>query len=413
MNNFFRKEVYETQQKKWLGPVRLAAPLGVWPFAIMATMLVLGGISIFIWGKHTKILHASGQIISNQGVAALRASGEGTIKKIYVKDGSLVEKGAALIEVDKEKNSAEYGKTSEAIKSSQYEKMDQLVSDARNIDRSCAEQANKLQTKIAILSTQSDRIASERGMMADQVKIDENMLSRFESISGEGYVSQLQVAEQRSQLIRSRTDITDLDVRASQLRESLLDARSDLRQLPIKCETLLGENDQKIQELKQQMYETAFDQAVILRAPRAGTIANLTAKVGEPLVDAEHLADIEPADLSLEVELWLPRGGIGFVRKGQMVELHFDAYPEQHYGKQWGTVQDISRTPLAPNDFQKLTGLHVDTMMYRILVSLTSDKKTASLNLAPGETVAGNIVIGEESIFGLIRPDSLSNTAHL
>lgn len=398
MTKFLREEVYRAKAERWLGPVRLAAPLGLWFFAILGAAVILGFLTLLLMGRHKKILWANGQVVPVFGIAASRSPEAGWTKHIFVADGDYVQPGDKLIEIDTDKSSADYGATGARMHTMQEAQLSELSGSSQLAKRNCDYKLVALQAKLTVLVAQREKLNVERGMFKRQVRVDEGVLNRFQALVNEGYVSQLQISEQLNQLLRAKIDMADLDLRKSQLEASILDIRYEIAQAPIQCQMYINDFSQRERELEAQMAENATHKGVILRATQAGLVRNITTQVGAVVTVNEHLLDIVPRSEVFTVDLWLPAGGVGLVREGQSVRLSFNAYPDQRYGQHHGVVKAIAETPLAPADFEKLTGLSSNNLMYRVSVELGPD--SISRYLVAGEPVRGGITVANEPLFG-------------
>lgn len=65
----------------------------------------------------------------------------------------------------------------------------------------------------------------------------------------------------------------------------------------------------------------------MLRAPIAGRVTALTARVGQPPSPQSQLMAIAPIGAKLRAELAVPSAAISFVKPGQEVRLTIDAFP--------------------------------------------------------------------------------------
>jgi hemolysin D len=88
-----------------------------------------------------------------------------------------------------------------------------------------------------------------------------------------------------------------------------------------------------------------------LRAPVDGTVQQLTVHtIGGVVTPAEHLMVIVPKESKLEIEVDLANKDVGFVHKGQEVEIKVEAFTFTRYGLLHGTVTSVSQDAVAPQD---------------------------------------------------------------
>jgi HlyD family secretion protein len=87
-------------------------------------------------------------------------------------------------------------------------------------------------------------------------------------------------------------------------------------------------------------------QTYMLRAPISG-ILNYTRPLlpGEVAPAATSICSITPRHSRYMATFYIPQQGIGMVDTGQIVHLHFAAYPVQQFGRLEGTLHYIARLP--------------------------------------------------------------------
>ena len=94
----------------------------------------------------------------------------------------------------------------------------------------------------------------------------------------------------------------------------------------------------------------------------------LQASVGARADPRRLLAQIIPGNTPLQAELFIPPRAIGFVKPGQDVRIHYDAFPYQQFGSYHGRILSVSQTLVTPQD---ATGpLALSGPAYRAVVKL-------------------------------------------
>ena len=102
-------------------------------------------------------------------------------------------------------------------------------------------------------------------------------------------------------------------------------------------------------QVAQQAASTAASRSYVLRAPVAGRVTALTARLGQGVSPQSQLMAIVPSGARLTAELAVPSAAMGFVKPGQEVRLALDAFPYQRFGTVKGRVRTVpSSTINAP-----------------------------------------------------------------
>jgi membrane fusion protein len=93
--------------------------------------------------------------------------------------------------------------------------------------------------------------------------------------------------------------------------------------------------------LSQQEIQQLAEHRIEIRAPVSGHIGSLAIHRGTSLAAGERMLTLVPRDSRLVAELAIPSHAMGFVSKGQAINLHIDAYPYQKFGVRHGRVLDF------------------------------------------------------------------------
>jgi membrane fusion protein len=153
-------------------------------------------------------------------------------------------------------------------------------------------------------------------------------------------------------------------------------------------------------ELDGRLAETAGRHAYLVRAPVAGRISALQARIGLAADPAIPLLAIVPTGDELTAELMVPARAIGFVEPGQAVRLAYEAFPYQRYGLHAGRVTTVSHNLLRPAEL--VSPVSTSEPSYRVTVAL--DRQTVeafgrSFPLGADMTLKADIVFDRRSLF--------------
>jgi len=188
--------------------------------------------------------------------------------------------------------------------------------------------------------------------------------------------------QQMNQMLQSRSNRASAREEAQRSFE-LLNARSAEREAQLLA---------RLQELDQNITANERLRAYVLRSPVAGTVSNLSVRVGATLSPETPVAAIIPEGSELEVELLVPSQAIGFVAEGQEVRLAIDTFPYERFGTVAGTIIDVARTASPTGD---------GALTYPVRVSLAQDYVTAfgqEQPLVSGMTLTARIVTRDQTL---------------
>jgi membrane fusion protein len=112
------------------------------------------------------------------------------------------------------------------------------------------------------------------------------------------------------------------------------------------------------------------------------------------------LLTVVPLGGGVEIVLLLPSRSIGFVREGQKVSVRYQAYPHEHYGRHLGTVREISRIAVPPQEVAQ--HIRVDEPVYTVRVKLPDDHmlyQGKKLMITPGMVVEADVELDRLKIY--------------
>ena len=394
----FRAEVTEARRQRLAGTVVAAVP----PSARIFTTIALAVAAIIgltlVFGRYASTANVRGIVAYDTGIARVSASAPGEVALIHVAAGARVAAGAPLITI-----STAQGPSGLSLQ------LAELDTQIREVDRQTAVAVQSgstgsqaLRQERAGLAETASSLIRQKSIVASQIEITEAMLARSARLAKAGAGSQRQVDEARASLLSRRSE-------GEALTERLSDTRSKIAALGIQ----LGQQGldavksrsqllaQRAMLVAQRADVTRADR-IVIAAPVAGDVSDITTEIGQRIVPEKSLLTIVPRGSAVETWLYAPSSAIGFARPGQRVRLRFDAYPYQKYGVGRGTVVAISRVAIDPANVD--AAIRPTEPVFRVRVRIDS---MGSLNvgrdaLRPGMTLAADLAMESRPLWALI-----------
>ena len=219
----------------------------------------------------------------------------------------------------------------------------------------------------------------------------ERELGMAETMSGKGLMSDVEV-------MRLRRQVNDM---AMQTQERINRFRQDASAELVRVQTeltMLGE---------QQVVRDDILKRTVLVSPVRGLVKNIRANtLGGVISPGAPVMEIVPVGEQVLVELRIKPADIGFVKRGQPVEIKLSAYDYSVYGSLRGQVDTLS--PDALGDTERSPGAGGDSTWYRALVKADPSTLKAGgkpLTVLPGMVGTAEIRVGFRSVLSfLLRP---------
>lgn len=396
-NRLFRKEVIDAQMAPTLGTVRLATPVShqIWTLAALA---IAAGIVVWLCvGQYTRREHASGILVPQAGLLTVTAGSTGTVTKIDVAEGSVVHAGEALLTIADQRSSAAMGDTSAVISDRLNQQQVRLRDDLTNTRHLADEQAQDLRMQQRMLRDQTRQTEAQLTIEQRQVEDLSALLHRLQGLGTKGYVSALDVQQQRTQEEEAEGQVKSLARQRSESQQQLASVSDQLAQLPLTMAGKLNDTGRQIAQNDQSLAQNEANRATVLHAPETGVVSSILIKAGQAVTTGESLLVVMPQGSPLQAQLLVPSRAVGFMHVGTAVALHYQAFPYEKFGVQHGTVASISRNALTPSEITTLLGQQPPTeALYQVQVRLTSQTVEAygkPQSLKPGMALDADLLL--------------------
>lgn len=314
----------------------------------------------------------------------------GRVVRILVENGSRVNVGDALVELDPTETGAdrealardvaaleaEIARRRVAIEAAQTQKPEpadirfppSTVEVLRSREtgllkaeiRSLVSSLESLRAQLAERQAQQDRLSGSVKAREKLVAVLHERVDMREKLNAKQYGSRAAVIDA----------LQERDKEAALLateRGQVLEAAAAIRSLQSKLvetvSSFVTEQTQKLAEAERKLDRTLQDlvkartknERTLLRAPIAGTVQQLTlTTVGQVVTSGQSVLTIVPFEGNLEIEALVLNQDIGFVEPGQPVVVKVESFPFTRYGTLDGTVVKVSRDAV---DEKEATGL--------------------------------------------------------
>lgn len=413
----FRPEVLEARAPATMGAIRLATPLShsLWAALGVAFATCLAG--WLMLGHYTRRERVTGNLTPQAGIITVSARALGSISHVNAKEGGVVRAGDALATFSGERSSATLGDAGANISAQLRQQYARLQTDIDGAQKLAEVQAHDLRAQENALGRQLAQVDAQIAIERRQVADLSALLKRFEGLGSKGYVSAIEVQQQRSQHADAEQQVNALTRQRVELQQQRDSVLHQLDELPLTAAEKLDELDRQSAQVNQSLAQNEVDRASVLRAPSDGEVSAVLVKPGQTVTPGQAVVSLVPRGSVLEAQLWVPSRSIGFVHIGTTVVLRYEAFPYQKFGAQRGTVVAVSRSALTPVEIGAVRGSSVaQDALYRVDVALSSQQIAVFGRLEalkPGMTVEADLLLDNrrmiewflEPLYGLRRRD--------
>jgi membrane fusion protein len=400
----FRMEVIDASRDRLAGTVVAAVPPSSRLYAQLVVIVAAVIVAILTFGSYASSAQVRGIVAYDAGIARVYPSTPADIRRIHVRDGQVVAAGTPLVTL-----SIAQGRDGVASQLSQLGNQD--VELGRQIDLAGqigSAEARDLAQQRRSLTAAIQSLERQRTIASGQISLAESATQRAIRLSREGAGTQRQVEDNRSTLLARRAEVEAISERLIAQREALRNAEAQIAQRALETDRTRSVLQAQRAALAEQRAELVRTDQLVLTAPIAGEVGDVSVEVGQRARPDRSLVTIVPRGSQLEVWLYAPSRAVGFARPGQQVRLFFDAFPYQKYGAGRGTVTAVSRVPTEPTNLDSNLGIEEPVFRIRVRIDQMAPRVPANQRtMRPGMTLNANLVLERRSLwevlFGPIR----------
>lgn len=321
----------------------------------------------------------------------------GVVKAIHVSNADIVEKGAALLTIERNSASVQGENAIEersirlqnegAIQSQIYAKKDA----ANKL------QLTQIQNKISAIQHNITLINNQIAVSDQQLKIARDNWHASQQLAKQQLIALSEQNNAHMQLLSLQQNHDSLQFSYNQQQSTLQDAQQQLLQTRIDISQTEHERalySLDLQTRLQNLQESAF---YTIYAPTQGEVNNLYVKPGDNLSFQQALLQLLPTQTKYEAILHVPNAHIGFVEVKQKVDIKLDAFSYEKYGRMHGEVSLVSKQIHSPSE----ASFASPNTFYIVKVRLFDDEMQAKGQQWPiksGMALQANIILGEPSL---------------
>lgn len=364
------------------------------PQAIWALYLILSAVvAAILWASFAhvdEIAKAEGKVIP-EGREQIIASLEGGIlRSMLVQEGTLVEKGQELVQLDPTRVEAQQNE-GQAKQLALKGTLARLVAESTGRKLLFPPEVLAVPT---IVQGETEVYEARKQALDDAVSVNRRSLglirrelSMAERLSAQGLMSIVEV-------MRLRRQVNDMDL---QIQERINRFRQDATTDMIRVRTDLAQLEEQMVVKQDVLRRTT------LRSPVRGLVKNIRMNtIGGVVQGGAPIMEIVPVGQQVLIEVKIKPADIGFIHKGMPATVKLTAYDYFIYGGLNGTIESIS-----PDAFSEENRAG-DASYYRALIrsnESTLHNQGKPLAVLPGMAAEADIRTGERSVMSyILRP---------
>lgn len=339
---WFRREAIAEQVGHQYGDVAVAVPLS-WHVVGYFIAAAVSAIGVFLsLATYSRVETVPGMIVPAAGITPILPLRSGVITALSVKDGQEVRAGAPLAVIRAEEDSASGIPAGARIEGAIAQQDASLGAQIGAIQAATQAQLRQLSAQQTGALVEAAQIAAQLDLQKDLTASAQRDLDRARALAERGFVSLHDLDQRRETLLTRQQGLSQLTQAVAAKRTLIAEAERSAGQITAQARAAVAGLAAARAQVKQQAASIAGTRAYVLRAPVAGKVTALIARVGQPAGTQTPLITILPRGSELRAELDVGSAAIGFVKPGQRVSLAIDAFPYQRFGTVTGKIRTVA-----------------------------------------------------------------------
>lgn len=378
------------------GDIALFIPAGWQAIGFLLVFGLLIGITFLSFAHYSRVEVVLGTITLDMGSPSILPPRAGVIETIAVSDGQNVVSGTELTSIRVEEDSANGATVAAQIQASIAQQDSSLAAQMAAGSQASDAQLRQLAAQRAGFSAEIDQLQSQISLQHGLIDTAQKDYDRARAVAERGFISQRDLQVREETLLARQQGLSQLTQSLATKRAALVEAERSAAQISAQAQAQNASLAASRAQVAQQAASTAGSRSYVLRAPVAGEVTALTARVGQPANPQVPLMTIVPAGSTLQAELAVPSSAIGFVKPGQEVRLAIDAFPYQRFGTVKGRIRTVAASAISA---QGPNGTTIS--VYPVKVKLDQSSVSAYGRREPlvsGMTLTARIVTEKQSL---------------
>ena len=340
-------------------------PAPVWSKALAWTIIGTAsfGFCFAVFARIDEVVLAGGELQPLGAERPIKAPFGGIVKEILVREGQAVKTGQALMRFDAEVSE----KRAQTLKT-------QLKLEVKRFE----EESRAIKARVSSLRERKEGL--KRALLTE-----EEIYTNIIPLAQQG-------AFKRTELLRQRNRVEQLESEVAQARANLQEVQAQL--LKMEQESL-----REISDLERQLVEVEDTLSKeILSSPVDGLVFGLVpSSPGYATSAGEILVNVVPGGV-LEAKIFVTNRDVGFLKKGMKAQVRVDAFPYTQFGSLPGTLKSVGTLPIKPDAQNPQPRFPA----YIALQRETLRKGRDEFPVSAGQSVQANLILRDKRVISLL-----------
>lgn len=357
----FRQEAIDNSKGHWQGNALLLPglhPIIVW---IATATFIIAFMIFVIWGSYTRRVNVSGEVSTFPRAANVYSSVQGVVINQFVSEGTTVKAGDAVYKIDVSKSTGAGVVSDEqaADINNQIFRVTQIIKKIEDNKKKTLSMMEKQKEKYTAAFVNSSSII-QRAM--EGIRIMKENMQNYERYQSKGLINKDQLTNQIALYYQQQNALLDLTGQNEQNSLQITSLETQIQTQAADFDNQINQMELQRYELQKELVNTQANGVVVIRALKDGRIDSLSVTVGQMVNAGDSLFQIMPVNIrNYNLVVWIPNEAIPYIKKGDKVNIRYDAFPMEKFGQFSGEISVISTAPASIQEMMTYQGAPAHT----------------------------------------------------
>lgn len=344
--NLFRKEVLSSRNDHWMGEVILSHPVKLRLLTYISLTILLIIVTFIFFGEYTRRSTVQGQLVPELGLIQVYSPQQGVIVSKNIYEGKKVNKGDTLYTISSTKYQ-ENGDINSFLINQIRLKDQSILNEIEKVTQSYETQKKEITHKIDLLNKNLNKVHSLILDRKNRIHLAQLGQKRYENALQQNAVSSEEFEAHQSSYIEQLSQLKSLEREEIILEQDISEKKSTLSDIPNKKNNEIEHLNRALFTNKQELIEIEAKQKNVLKATVTGIVSDNYTETGQIVDSSKPLLSILPDSTKIVAQLYAPSNTIGFIKKGDLVLIRYQAYPYQKFGHAKAHVISVSKVAMS------------------------------------------------------------------
>jgi hemolysin D len=379
-------------------------------------------------GRVDIVAVAPGRIVVSDGTKVVQPLEAGIVKAIHVKDGSRVQAGQVLVELDATTAAADSQSVQAQASAARAEsqRTQALLLALQSLQTPAGDNTaptpprlpdTQAQAEWADISARALRLDAEHTRRQAELATAREMLAKLQTtlplaqkreqdlaaLATQGFIATHAGQDRTRERLELERDLSTQQARVAEVQATLAESRQARSALLAETKRALSDRLNKatleLAQLQQQGHKAAHRERITqLTSPVAGTVQQLAIRTtGGVVTAAQPLMVVVPDEADITAEVSIENKDIGFVRVGQEAAVKLEAFNFTRYGTVPAVVTRVSADAVV-DEKTKGTVFVAGVKLARSAIGVDG----VAVALSPGMNVTAEVRTGDRPVIDFL-----------